>query len=181
LFDDWEFAMFLLAALAGILIALVTLVVVIVRSLGSGQWLPVTAEWIDELSVQRYLPMLRLLESGDLEFIRSQPGYSRRMEWRLRAQRCQIFRGYLRCLNLDFRRICMALKLLMAQSQQDRPDQASVLVRHKVMFVSGMFAIQVRLFLYRWGVCTVDVRSLVQTFEAMRVELCGLMPTTACA
>src|SRR5215475_12636455 len=120
--------MFLLADLAAILIDLVTMVVIIVRSLGSGQRLPVTAEWIDELSVQRYLPMLRLLESGDVEFIRAQPGYSRRMEWRLRAQRCQIFRGYLRCLNLDFRRICMALKLLMVQSQQDRPDLASVLV-----------------------------------------------------
>jgi hypothetical protein len=171
--------MILLAAPASILIALVTALVLVVRNLGSsGQRLPVTAEWIDELSVQRYLPMLRLLESGDVEFIRSQPGYSRRIESRLRAQRCQIFRGYLRCLNLDFRRICMALKLLMAQSQQDRPDLAAVLVHHQVMFASGMLAIHARLFLYRWGVCTVDVRSLVQIFELMRVELCSLMPAT---
>jgi hypothetical protein len=155
---------------------------VLVRNLGSpGYRLPVTAEWIDELSVQRYLPMLRLLESGDIEFIRSQPGYSRRLESRLRSHRCQIFRGYLRCLNLDFRRICMALKLLMAQSQQDRPDLASVLVHHQILFASGMLAVRVRLFLYRWGLCTVDVSSLVQIFEVMRVELCKLMPAPVAA
>lgn len=171
-------------AIACVMAALVMALVRVLRNLGSSSHrLPVTAEWIDELSVQRYLPMLRLLESGDVEFLRSQPGYSRRLESRLRAQRCQIFRGYLRCLSLDFRRICTALKLLMAQSQQDRPDLASILVHHQIMFASGMLAIHARLFLYRWGICTVDVRNLVQIFELMRVELCSLMPAAvpACA
>jgi hypothetical protein len=160
-----------------ILAVLVTVVTVLVRSLGStGHCLPVTAEWIDELSLERYRPMLRLLESSDLEFLRTQPGYSPKMESKLRAQRCQIFRGYLRCLNMDFRRVCMALKLLMAQSQQDRPDLASVLVHHQLMFASGILAIHARLLLYRWGVCTVDVTSLVQIFDVMRLELRHMMP-----
>src|SRR5205807_20468 len=98
-----------------ILAALGTALAFLVRSLGSsGHSLPVTAEWIDELSIERYRPMLRLLESSDLEFLRTQPGYSPKMESNLRAQRCQIFGGYLRCLNMDFRRVCMALKLIMA-------------------------------------------------------------------
>jgi hypothetical protein len=160
-----------------ILVVLISVVALLVRSLGSaGQSLPVTAEWIDELSTERYRPMLRLLDSSDLEFLRSQPGYTPRMESNLRAQRCAIFRGYLRCLNMDFRRVCMALKLVMAQSQQDRPDLASVLVHHQIMFTSGMVAIQARLFLYRWGVCTVDVSSLVQIFDVMRLELRTMMP-----
>jgi hypothetical protein len=166
------------------LAALVTALIILVRSLGSaGQSLPVTAEWIDDLSVERYRPMLRLLDSSDLEFLRSQPGYQRRMESNLRAQRCQIFRGYLRCLNMDFRRVCMALKLVMAQSQQDRPDLASVLLHHQIMFTTGMIAVQARLFLYRWGICTVDVSSLVQIFDVMRLELRTLMPAAvpACA
>jgi hypothetical protein len=163
-------------------LVLVVAVAVLLRSLGSGgQVLPVTAEWIDELSIERYRPMLRLLDSGDLEFLRSQPGYSPRMEANLRAQRCQVFRGYLRCLNTDFRRVCMALKLVMAQSQQDRPDLASVLVHHQIMFTSGMLAIQARLFLYRWGVCTVDVSNLVQIFDVMRLELRNMMPATVAA
>ena len=65
----------------------------------NGSSLPLTAEWIDELSIERYRPMMRLLDGGDLEFLRSQPGFTPRMATKLRAQRCQIFRGYLRCLN----------------------------------------------------------------------------------
>jgi hypothetical protein len=171
--------------LLGVTLAvLITVLVVLVRSLGSaGHSLPVTAEWIDELSTERYRPMLRLLDAGDLDFLRSQPGYSPRMESKLRAQRCQIFRGYLRCLNEDFRRVCMALKLVMAQSEQDRPDLASVLVHHQIMFSTGMIAIQARLFLYRWGICSVDVSNLVEIFDVMRVELRTLMPAAvpACA
>jgi hypothetical protein len=154
-----------------------TVVAILVRRLGSpAHCLPVTAEWIDELSIERYRPMLRLLESSDLEFLRAQPGYSARMESNLRAQRCQIFRGYLRCLNVDFRRVCTALKLLMAQSQHDRPDLAAALVHHQFMFTSGMLAIYVRLLLYRWGICTVDVSALVQIFDVMRLELRNLKP-----
>jgi hypothetical protein len=160
------------------LAALVAVLAVVIRSVGSaGQVLPVTAEWIDELSVERYRPMLRLLDSSDLEFLRSQPGYSRAIESNLRAQRCQIFRGYLRCLNMDFRRVCTALKLVMAQSQQDRPDLASVLVHHQIMFTCGMIGIQARLFLFRWGICAVDVSSLVQIFDVMRLELRTMMPS----
>lgn len=168
--------------LAVVLAALVAVLVVLVRSLGSARHcLPVTAEWIDELSIERYRPMLRLLDSSDIEFLRSQPGYSPKMESDLRAQRCQIFAGYLRCLNMDFRRVCVALKVLMAQSRQDRPDLAAVLVHHQIMFASGMFAIRARLFLYRWGVCTVDVTDLVQIFDVMRLELRNLMPASVAA
>src|SRR5215831_5745584 len=171
-----------LVILGAMLTALVVALVILVRSLGSaGQSLPVTAEWIEELSVERYRPMLRLLDSSDLEFLRSQPGYTRAIESSLRAQRCQILRGYLRCLNMDFRRVCVALKLVMVQSQQDRPDLASVLVHHQVMFTCGMIAIQARLFLFRWGICTVDVSSLVQIFDVTRLELRSMMPSAAAA
>jgi hypothetical protein len=49
------------------------------------------------------------------------------------------------------------------------------------MFTSGMVAIQARLFLYRWGICTVDVSSLVQIFDVMRLELRTMMPTAVAA
>ena len=169
----------LVAIAVVILGALIIALAMLIRSLGSaGHCLPVTAEWIDELSTERYRPMLRLLESTDIEFLRAQPGYSPKMETNLRAQRCHIFRGYLRCLNMDFRRVCMALKLLMAQSQQDRPDLAAVLVHHQLMFASGLLSMHVRLVLYRWGICSVDVTSLVQIFDVMRIELRNMMPAT---
>ena len=158
-------------------LALAVALFMLVRKVAfNGSSLPLTAEWIDELSIERYRPMMRLLDGGDLEFLRSQPGFTPRMATKLRIQRCQIFRGYLRCLNGDFQKVCAAIKVLMLQSRHDRPDLASVLVQHQVMFVCGMAAVYCRLFLYRWGVCGVDVTSLVKNFDLMRLELRGLVP-----
>jgi len=142
----------------------------------TGGKLPVTAEWIDELSIERYRPMMRLLDGEDLEFLRSQPGFTPRMATKLRIQRCQIFRGYLRCLSADFGRVCAAIKVLMLQSRSDRPDLAVALVKSQVAFASGMISVQFRLFLYRWGLCSVDVSSLVTMFDVMRLELRTLVP-----
>jgi hypothetical protein len=163
---------------AVVMAALILATVVMFRKLGSADSLPVTAGWIDELSTESYRPMARLLDSRDIEFLRSQAGYTRKMEAKLRAQRCQIFRGYLRCLDLDFKRVCTALKVVLVQSAQDRPDLSAVLVHHRIMFVSSLLAVYFRLFLYRWGICTVDVTSLVQIFDLMRIELRTLVPAT---
>jgi len=144
----------------------------------SSAHLPVTAGWIDELSSERYRPMLRLLDGGDLDFLRSQPGFTTHVAARVRKQRCQIFRGYLSCLSNDFGRICMAVKLLMLQARDDRPDLATLLLRHQVEFAVGMATVYVRLFLYRWGFCGVSVTGLMKTFDAVRVQLQTLAPVT---
>ena len=159
------------------LAALILATVAVLRKLDSpNRSLPVTAEWIDELSTGRYRPMMRLLDSRDIEFLRSQAGFTPKMEAKLRAQRCQIFRGYLRCLDMDFQRVCMALKLVLLHSEQDRPDLSALLVHHRIMFATGLLAARFRLFLYRWGICTVDVTSLVRIFDVMRIELRTLVP-----
>src|SRR5215471_19460116 len=108
----------------------------------TGGKLPLTAEWIDELSIERYRPMMRLLDGEDLNFLRSQPGFTPRMATKLRIQRCQIFRGYLRCLNADFSRVCAAMKVLMVQSRNDRPDLAIALVRNQLSFTCTMLIVQ---------------------------------------
>jgi hypothetical protein len=141
--------------------------------------LPVTAEWIDELSIERYRPMMRLLEEGDLEYLRKQPGFTPRMLTKLRIQRCALFRDYLHCLNADFGRVCAALKLVMLQSQQDRPDLAGALLSHQIQFAAGILGVHFRLLLYRWGFCGVDVSSLVQNFDMLRLELRTLVPSAS--
>ena len=154
-------------------------VIALIRRLGySSSTLPVTAEWIEDLSADRYRPMLRLLDAADIDFLRSQPGFTRTMEVTLRAQRCRIFRGYLKCLDNDFSRVCLALKLVMTQSAQDRPDLAAALVQQQVMFASGLLSAHFRLLLYRYGVCSVDCSNLVQMFDAMSGELRNLVPST---
>jgi hypothetical protein len=160
-----------------VLAALILATVAVLRKLDSpNRSLPVTAEWIDELSIDRYRPAMRLLDSRDIEFLRSQAGFTPKMEAKLRAQRCQIFRGYLRCLDMDFQRVCMALKLVLLHSEQDRPDLSALLVHHRIMFATGLLATRFRLFLYRWGICTVDVTSLLRIFDVMRIELRTLVP-----
>src|SRR5215469_8223196 len=136
--------------------------------------LPVTANWIEELSPERYHPMMHLLDPDDLEFLQSQPGFTPQMASRLRAQRSEIFRGYLRCLNADFQRVVTALKLILAYSAHDRPDLASALIGQQVRFSLGMANVHVQLFLYRWGLCGVDVKALVGIFDSMRLELQAL-------
>lgn len=158
-------------------LALLLALRLLIRKLAvAGGRLPVTAEWIDDLSGERYRPMMRLLDGEDLEFLRSQPGSTPKMAAKLRAQRCQIFRGYLRCLDADFGRVCAAIKVLMLQSRTDRPELAGVLVRAQVLFACGLFMVQVRLLFYRWGFGAVDVSALVKMFDSMRMELRVMVP-----
>jgi hypothetical protein len=133
--------------------------------------LPVTAEWIEELSVERYRPMLRLLDGEDIEFLRAQPGFTPAMAVKLRIQRCEVFGAYLRSLTMDFSRTGAALKIVMSQSGVERSGLTSLLLHHQILFACELAAVHVRLFLYRRGVCSVDVTSLVKVFDAMRLEL----------
>jgi len=165
-------------SIATFLALAVALFLLVRKVAGNGSSLPLNAEWIDELSIERYRPMMRLLDGGDLEFLKSQPGFTPRMATKVRIQRCQIFRGYLRCLNGDFQRVCAAIKVLMLQSQHDRPDLAGVLIQHQMMFAGGMATVYLRLFLYRWGLSGVDVTGLVKNFDLMRLELRSLVPAT---
>lgn len=139
--------------------------------------LPVTAEWLQELSVERYLPMLHLLDDSDIRHLRTQPGFRPEIERTLRAQRCRAFRGYLRTLDTDFIRICAAIKFLMARSHVDRPELARLLLGAQVSFAVRMLAIEVKLWLYCWDLCTVDAHAQVSTFGIMRRILGLLVPS----
>src|SRR5579872_6283958 len=166
-----------LAVLIVVSVGLAVATILILRKVAfaSGD-LPVTAEWIDELSLERYRPMLRLLDGADLDFLRVQPGFTPIMEKQLRRQRCQIFRGYLRSLSLDFRRICAAIKLVMLYSKNDRPDLAGALMHHQFVFGLAFLQVECALVLYRWGLGAVDVNGLMRVFDLTRVELRSLVP-----
>lgn len=141
--------------------------------------LPVTADWIEELSVERYRPMLRLLDADEVAVLKTQPDFAARQEAQFRSQRARVFQGYLRCLSIDFERISMAMRVLMVRSRYDRPDLARVLIQHQILFASGMAVVRTRLFLYRWGLCDVDASGPIRSFEALRRELCSLLPSAA--
>jgi hypothetical protein len=165
--------MAIIIAASVVLLGLVGVLIKLARHFASPQQIPVTVEWIDQLSIERYQPMLRLLDEEDFRFMRT---FSPEMVTKLRIQRCQIFRGYLHDLDDDFKRICSALKVLMVQSKQDRPELASALVKSQFTFAYTMVMVQARLACYRYGIGTVDVRALVKLFDGMRIELRTLVP-----
>jgi hypothetical protein len=138
--------------------------------------LPITAEWLNQLSVDRYRPMLRLLDEEDFRILRSQPGCTPEMAEKVREQRYRIFQGYLRSLESDFHRVSSALRMLISQAPEDRPDLAGVLLRTEILFACGMWMVRVRLRLYGWGVGSVNVAPLVQLFNRLRGELSALVP-----
>jgi hypothetical protein len=141
--------------------------------------LPITTEWINELSIERYRPMMRLLDQQETELLESQPGFTPQRAARLRRQRCQVFREYLHDLRGDFGRVSMAMGVLMTQSRHDRPDLARALIQRRLVFAMGLAVIRMRLLLYCHGYCRVDGSALVQTFDALRLELQRLMPRRA--
>jgi hypothetical protein len=151
----------------------------LIRKIGfAGKCIPVTSEWIDDLSLDRYRPMLRMLDGADIAFLRSQPGFTPDMAKKLRSQRARIFRGYLRRLESDFGCVCVAIKLVMLQSRHDRPELAETLLRQQVTFACAMLSVRLHLALYRLGICGVEVSKLVKIFDSMRIELRTMVPAT---
>jgi hypothetical protein len=133
--------------------------------------------WTGDLSVERYRPMLRLLNGDDFRFLRTQPGVTPALINRLRKQRCQVFRGYLRCLQEDFALASDALIMVMVQSQSDRRDLIPTLIGSRLKFAAAIFRVRCRLVLYRWNVGQVPVARLVHLFEVLQLELLASTPT----
>jgi hypothetical protein len=146
------------------------------RLIAGPKSLPVSVDWISDLSISRYRPMERLLSEEDYRFLASQPGFDKGTLRRMRAERRKVFRGYLACLSRDFSMVGAALRLMMTYSTQDRPDLAGILYKQQALFTIGMLAVQWRLVLHTCGLGTVDVRGLVRAMDDMRTELRLMIP-----
>ncbi len=171
--------MIILVAIVTLLVALtILLVAALLRPVRPKPEFAVTPEWIAELSLERYRPMLRLLCGDDLRFLRSQPGFKACMEWKLRQQRCAVFATYIQNLRSDFQQAVLALTLVMMQSRHDRPELAAALLRPQIQFAAGLLLVRVQMLLYRYGLGTVEVGGLLRVFDLMRVELRAVAPAT---
>jgi len=124
----------------------------------------------------RYRPMLRLLSEKDLAPVRG----DKRLLRRVRAERNVIFRGYLRCLALDYSRLLAGLRLAALESAVDRPDLARAVLRHRMLFAMLLCRVDVLLFLHRFGIRGLDVSGVVETLDSIRIQTTeALAPTAA--
>ncbi len=133
---------------------------------------PVTADWLGRFSLEKYRPMQRLLAEEDFQYLAAQEYSPPWLAARLRRQRIQAFRGYLKWLSNDYRRLEAALLLLMANSPNDRPDLARDLLKRRLTFSFAILAAEWRLVLFRFGATPGDVSRLVAVLDDMRGDLC---------
>ena len=146
------------------------------RLIAGPKSLPVSVDWIYDISVTRYRPMERLLSETDYRFLSSHPAFDSRKLRSIRSERRKIFRAYLASLSRDFGLVGAALRLMMMYSSQDRPELAGALYKQQMTFAVGMLRVQWRLFLHACGMGTVDVTGLVRVIESMRLELRQMIP-----
>jgi len=125
--------------------------------------------------VDRYRPMLRLLSDADLDFAAANPA----LRSRIRTQRREIFRGYLRCLAKDYAGLLSGLRHMMVESGVDRPDLAKALAKNRVMFAVALCRVEIHLGLHAVGIGKVDVSGLVEALDALRSAASMMAPATS--
>ena len=156
-----------LLTLAPIGVALILLY----RSLASRQNGEAQTDQSLVLAPGKYRPMERLLLEEDFRFLSSQPGFSARLGRRFRTERRRVFRAYLRSLSMDFGRVSKACQMLVIHAAEDRGDLAKGIIRQRLLFALGIFAVEGRLLLHAAGVGTVDVHGLVDSLEGMQAQI----------
>lgn len=137
---------------------------------------PSTPEWLHGFSLASYKPLERLFSEDDFEFLASQSGYRPEMTRRLRKERKQIFRGYLKELVTDFNRLYNMATIAMIYSPEDRPGVASTLWKHRITFYFAVCAIECRLL---FGIRLASVADLVNAVEQMRQQARLFLPSPA--
>jgi len=115
--------------------------------------------------------MERLFAQEDYCFLARQKGYDPRIATRLRRERIKVFRGYLRCISGDFRRLEAAISFWMAHAPEDRPDLAKALLKRRFLFSCAVLMAKWRLLLYGFGLGPADVQRLVGSLDDMRLHL----------
>jgi hypothetical protein len=153
-------------------------VVLFGRLSSSRQTVAAPRNWDSIFTPSRYKPIERLLDPADYRFVKSQAGDSRRIVRRLRGQRIEIFRGYVRCLARDFSRVSSALKFVMVHGSVDRSALAGLLLKQRMLFSVHLMSIEAMLVLHRfgWSVPSVDVQRLVEALDMLRTQLQVLAP-----
>jgi hypothetical protein len=116
------------------------------------------------------VPMIRLFDERDIEFLRAMPGYTRQMETEFRRRRCRIFRGYLRSLRAEFLVAETELETLRIEFPEDHRQLALTTMSCRLRFAFATIAAYVRLFQYRWDLGGAGLGPVVQRFEDIRGE-----------
>ncbi len=122
------------------------------------------------------VPMIRLFDARDIEFLRTVTGYTARMETGFRRRRCSIFREYLRSLRTEFAVAQLEMEILQIESPEDHRHLAAMLLRCRMRFAWALIPAYLCLFRYRWNLGSNGLTVVVQRFENIRAEIRRWIP-----
>ena len=121
--------------------------------------------------VERYRPMAGLLSDEDFAFLSRQPGFDASIYRKLRRERLVIFEQYLNRLILDFKKLHVTARYLVAQSEEDHSDLAMSLIRLRLSFAMNVVAVQMRFQFFKLGVGRVNTQILIGKLQQMSEQL----------
>ncbi len=139
-----------------------------------------TPDWETIFSPARYEGLKRLLIEGEQRLFFP----DKTMATRMRRERAKAFRMYLQRMSSDFQHISGAIKLIMVQSQVDRPDLARILLQESFAFRRSLTRMELRLTMYEWGwsgFAESQLAGMCQALSSYREQLQGLAAGSAAA
>lgn len=132
-----------------------------------------------EISADKYSPMSNLLDEADFLYLSAQPGFTRSLGRRFRAERRRLFRAYLRALQRDFDRLYAAANTVLLFSSEDRPDLAKALFQRRLAFRWAMIRVEARLVIHGLGIGTVPASELIGMLKALQIQVHHLVTAAA--
>lgn len=131
----------------------------------------ITPEWLESFSLDRYRSMSSLLSNDDFAFLSRQPGFDLSLYKKLRRERLAIFRQYLDRLIVDFNRLHLTARAMVARNPQDCSDVAANLMRLQFQFSKAVLRTELSYNLFRLRICTVNVAVLLGPLASMSEQL----------
>ena len=122
------------------------------------------------------IPVIRLFDQRDIQFLRAAPGYNPHMEAGFRRSRCRIFRAYLRGLRAEFLAARIELETLRIQSPQGYRQLAPMVLRCRLRFAWAMIPAYLCLFRYRWELGGSRLEPVVQRLDGVCGEIRRCVP-----
>ncbi len=139
----------------------------------------ITLEWMENFSLDRYRAMPSLLANDDFAFLSRQPGFDRSLHKKLRRERLQIFREYFNRLIVDFNRLHLTGRALVAQNEQDSSELAAMLFQYQMRFYLAVLRTECAYVFCRFGLATLDVKILLEPLHSLSEQISGLAVPTA--
>jgi hypothetical protein len=117
----------------------------------------------------KYAAMGRLFSTRDLDFLRSQPGYTPHLESEFRRKRAEVFRLYLRSMQHDFEAIHVAARMMAAQGLGG-PELSARLLELPFQFKKTVWMARWQVFLFEhgWSAPTITIRPAVEAMFQLR-------------